>query len=319
MVDELTGYGPLTPYLNDSSISEIMVNGTDQIYVERQGRLAPVPDSFISESQLMRVIKMIISPLGRRIDELHPMVDARLPDGSRINVAIPPIAIDGPYMTIRKFTKKVFTLTDLIKSGAIDRENAHLLSTAVKNRETIIVSGGTGTGKTTMLNVLARFIPAEERIVTIEDAAELRIERPHVVRLEARPPGPDGQGEITIRQLVRNALRMRPDRIIIGEVRGSETVDLVQALNTGHRGSLSTVHAENPVQALYRLETMTMLAGYDIPLSVIRRQICGAVRYVVHLERDSSGQRRVSSITRILGFDRGEYVLEDVYSARVAA
>jgi len=319
LLSELTGYGPLTGYLNDDSVSEIMVNGCNQIFIERQGVISAVPERFMNHNQLYRVIKKILSPLGRRVDELNPMVDARLPDGSRINVAIPPIAVDGPYVTIRKFTKQTFTLQELVEANSMPSSVAELLSQAVRAKETIIISGGTGTGKTTLLNVLATLIPDGERIVTIEDAAELRLECSHVVRLEARPSSPDGRGEITIRQLVRNALRMRPDRIIIGEVRGSETLDLIQALNTGHHGSMSTVHAENPLQALYRIETMALLAGHEIPLSIIRNQISGAVRYVVQLERMATGERVIARVSEICGSTRGEYVLKDHYQLKVAA
>ncbi|NLY54945.1 MAG: CpaF family protein [Firmicutes bacterium] len=319
LLSELTGYGPLTDYLADESISEIMVNGCDKIFIERQGVILAVSERFMNNNQLYRVIKKILSPLGRRVDELNPMVDARLPDGSRINVAIPPIAVDGPYVTIRKFAKQTFTLEQLVEANSMPSSVAELLAQAVKAKDTILISGGTGSGKTTLLNVLARLIPDGERIVTIEDAAELRLECSHVVRLEARPASPDGRGEITIRQLVRNALRMRPDRIIIGEVRGSETLDLIQALNTGHQGSMSTVHAENPLQALYRLETMALLAGHEIPLSIIRNQISGAVRYVVQLERLSTGERVVARVTEICGTTRGEYVLKDHYQLKAAA
>ncbi len=319
IINELTGFGPISQYLEDDTITEIMVNGITNIFIERNGLISAVPDKFISKNQLMRIIKTITSPLGRRIDELNPMVDARLPDGSRVNVVIPPIAIDGPYLTIRKFGRKAFTLEELVSFGTLSQEIAQFLATAVSNKDSIIVSGGTGTGKTTLLNVLASRISDDERIITIEDAAELRITSDHVARLEARPPSPEGKGEVTIRHLVRNALRMRPDRIIIGEVRGSEALDLIQALNTGHRGSLSTVHAENPLQALYRLETMAMLAGYEIPLSVIRNQISGAVKYIVHLDRIRTGQRVVSSIVELVGCSKGEYVLKEHYKAKAVA
>mgnify|MGYP001014782175 CR=1 FL=1 len=319
IINELTGFGPISQYLEDDTITEIMVNGITNIFIERNGLISAVPDKFISKNQLMRIIKTITSPLGRRIDELNPMVDARLPDGSRVNVVIPPIAIDGPYLTIRKFGRKAFTLEELVSFGTLSQEIAQFLATAVSNKDSIIVSGGTGTGKTTLLNVLASRISDDERIITIEDAAELRITSDHVARLEARPPSPEGKGEVTIRHLVRNALRMRPDRIIIGEVRGAEALDLIQALNTGHRGSLSTVHAENPLQALYRLETMAMLAGYEIPLSVIRNQISGAVKYIVHLDRIRTGQRVVSSIVELVGCSKGEYVLKEHYKAKAVA
>lgn len=319
VVNELTGYGPLTKYLEDDTVTEIMVNGPNHLFVERHGVISMVPEKFVSENQLVRIIKMMLSPIGRRIDELSPMVDARLADGSRVNVAIPPIALDGPYLTIRKFNKKAFNLDELVSVGTLSEQAALLLAAAVKEKETIVISGGTGTGKTTLLNVLSSCIPKEERVVTIEDAAELRIPIEHVVRLESRPPSPEGKAEVTIRQLVRNALRMRPDRIIIGEVRGGETLDLIQALNTGHKGSLSTVHAENPQQALYRLETMALLAGYEIPIMVLRNQIAGAVRYVVHLERTRSGERVVTRVTEILGCSKGEYSLKERYNLKAVA
>ncbi|MCS6860367.1 MAG: ATPase, T2SS/T4P/T4SS family, partial [Abditibacteriales bacterium] len=278
LLNEILGLGPIEPLLNDPDVSEIMVNGPHQVYVERHGKLELTEYKFRDNAHVMQIIERIVSPLGRRIDERSPMVDARLPNGSRVNAIIPPLAIDGPILTIRKFSQDPLTMSDLINMGTLSREAAMFLQAAVETRLNIIVSGGTGSGKTTTLNVLSSFIPPDERIVTIEDAAELQLRQEHVVRLEARPPNVEGMGEVTIRDLVRNALRMRPDRIIVGECRGAEALDMLQAMNTGHDGSLTTAHANSPRELLSRLETMVLMAGLDLPVRAIREQIAGAVR-----------------------------------------
>ncbi|MBT9258421.1 MAG: CpaF family protein [Clostridiales bacterium] len=310
---EILGYGPLQPLLEDPTISEIMVNGAKKIYVEKNGRLQRVPVEFENDQQVLHVIERIVAPLGRRIDEASPMVDARLPDGSRVNAIIPPLALDGPALTIRKFAKDPYTIEDLIRFGTLTREMAEVLRAAVGARLNILVSGSTGSGKTTTLNVLSSFIPPEERIVTIEDAAELQLQQEHVVRLETRPANLEGRGEITIRHLVRNALRMRPDRIVVGEVRGAEALDMLQAMNTGHDGSLTTVHANSPRDALSRLETMVLMAGMDLPLRAIREQIASAIDLIVHQQRLRDGSRRIMYITEVQGMEGDVIVLQDVF------
>ncbi|MDI3269325.1 MAG: CpaF family protein [Bacillota bacterium] len=309
---EVLGYGPLQPRLDDPTISEIMVNGAKRIYIEKNGRLqkAPVVED---DQQVLHVIERIVAPLGRRIDESSPMVDARLPDGSRVNAIIPPLALDGPSLTIRKFAKDPYTIEDLIRFGTLTREMAEVLRAAVGARLNVLVSGSTGSGKTTTLNVLSSFIPPEERIVTIEDAAELQLQQEHVVRLETRPANLEGRGEITIRQLVRNALRMRPDRIVVGEVRGAETLDMLQAMNTGHDGSLTTVHANSPRDALSRLETMVLMAGMDLPLRAIREQIAAAIDLIVHQQRLRDGSRRIMYVTEVQGMEGDVIILQDVF------
>ncbi len=296
VLDRILGLGPLEPLLEDTSITEIMVNDPSNIFVERNGRLELVDIYFRDEAQLRHVINRIVAPIGRRIDESSPMVDARLPDGSRVNAIIPPLAIGGPALTIRKFSREPFTLDRLIEFGTINHEIAEFLETCVKERVSLIISGGTGSGKTTTLNALGLCIPDEERIITIEDAAELQLRRLHIVSLESRPPNIEGKGEITIRTLVRNALRMRPDRIIVGEVRGGEAFDMLQAMNTGHRGSLTTLHANSPADALIRLESMVLMAGFEMPISAIRRMIDGAIEIIVQQDRLTDGRRVVTAV-----------------------
>jgi pilus assembly protein CpaF len=305
---EIMGYGPIEPYLADDSVSEIMVNGPNQVYVERAGRLAQVPARFINSDSLLRVIERIVTPLGRRIDEGVPMVDARLPDGSRVNAIIPPLSLVGPVLTIRKFARQRFSMRRLVESGALSPQMAEFLKLCVRLRKNLIVSGGTGSGKTTFLNALSESIPPHERIVTIEDAAELRLAQPHVLSLEARPPNVEGRGEVTIRDLVRNALRMRPDRIIVGECRGGEALDMLQAMNTGHDGSLTTGHANSPRDLLSRLEVMVLMAGMELPVRAIREQIASAVDVVLQLTRFSDGRRRVTAIVEVDGME-GDVIL----------
>ncbi len=308
---EVFGYGPLDPLLADPQISEVMVNGTSSVYVERQGRIEETAVAFRDREHLMRIIERILSPLGRRIDESTPMVDARLPDGSRVNIIIPPLALIGPTMTIRKFEREPLTIDDLIRLGTLTPAAADFLAACIRGRLNLIVSGGTGSGKTTLLNVLSSFIPEEERIVTIENAAELRLNQRHVISLEARPPNIEGRGEVTIRDLVINALRMRPDRIVVGEVRGGEALDMLQTMSTG--SSLTTLHANDPREALLRLETMVMLAGFDLPIRAIREQIALAIDLFVHLRRMPDGRRRIVQISEITGLAEREIVLQDIY------
>ncbi len=308
MTAEIMGYGPIEPYLHDDSISEVMVNGPNQIYVERNGKLAAVPARFISAESLMHVIERIVAPIGRRIDEGVPMVDARLPDGSRVNAIIPPLSLIGPILTIRRFAGQRYSMAGLVETGALTTSMAEFLKVCVQYRKNIIVSGGTGSGKTTFLNALSEFIAPTERIITIEDAAELRLAQPHVLSLEARPANVEGRGEITIRDLVRNSLRMRPDRIIVGECRGGEALDMLQAMNTGHNGSLTTGHANSPRDLLSRLEVMVLMAGMDLPVRAIREQISSAVDIIVQLSRFSDGRRRVTSIVAVEGLE-GDMIL----------
>jgi pilus assembly protein CpaF len=308
MTAEIMGYGPIEPYLADETVSEVMVNGPNQIYVERRGRLTRVAARFINAESLMRVIERIVSPLGRRIDEGVPMVDARLPDGSRVNAIIPPLSLIGPILTIRKFAKQRFSMDRLVEIGSLTSQMATFLNICVQYRKNIIVSGGTGSGKTTFLNALSETIPASDRICTIEDAAELKLVQPHVLSLEARPPNVEGRGEVMIRDLVRNSLRMRPDRIIVGECRGGEALDMLQAMNTGHDGSLTTGHANSPRDLLSRLEVMVLMAGMDLPVRAIREQIASAVDIVVQQTRFSDGRRRVTSIVEVDGME-GDVIL----------
>ena len=295
-----TGLGPLDSLLADPGVDEVMVNGGGRVYVERAGRVEPVDASFEDEAELMHAIERILAPLGRRVDEASPLCDARLADGSRVNVVIPPLSVDGPCLTIRRFRQGGFSLDDLVANGTLPAPLAEFLAGAVESRSTILVSGGTGSGKTTTLNALSGAVPEAQRIVTIEDAAELRLRQPHVVRLEARPPNIEGRGEVTIRQLVRNALRMRPDRIIVGEVRGAEALDMLMALNTGHGGSLTTVHANSPEEALRRLETLALMADIDLPHDAVRQQVADAFDLVVHQQRRAGGERRVVAVAEVV-------------------
>jgi Flp pilus assembly CpaF family ATPase len=313
IIDDVLGHGPMQRYLDDPSVTEIMVNRADQIYVERNGHLFLTDTKFSSEEALRRVIERIVSRIGRRIDESSPLVDARLADGSRVNAIIPPLAVNGASLTIRKFGREALTVQKLINFGSLSPEMAELLQACVHARMNIIVSGGTGTGKTTMLNVLSSFIPSTDRIVTIEDAVELQLQQDHVVRLESRPANIEGKGEVSIRDLVRNSLRMRPDRIVVGEVRGGESLDMLQAMNTGHDGSISTVHANSPRDAIARLETLVLMAGMDLPLRAIREQIASAVNLIVHISRLRDGSRRVTHITEVQGMEGDVVTLQDAF------
>lgn len=310
---EILGFGPLQPLLEDDTITEIMVNGAKNIYVERRGKLQKVPLSFENNEHVMRIIERIVSPLGRRIDESSPYVDARLPDGSRVNAIIPPVSLVGPVLTIRKFSHNPFTLDQLVQFGSITPEAIMLLDAAVKAKINIVISGGTGSGKTTLLNVLSGFIPPDERIVTIENAAELQLRQEHVITLESRPANIEGKGEITIRDLVVNALRMRPDRIIVGEIRDEAALDMLQAMNTGHDGSMTTLHSNSPRDTLSRLETMTLMAGFDMPVRAIREQISSAIELVVHQERMRDGTRKVVNITEVSGMEGDIITMTDIY------
>jgi pilus assembly protein CpaF len=313
IVDEALGLGPLEEFIADKSITEIMVNGARQIYIERDGKLYLTGKTFSSDQAVMSVIERIIAPLGRRIDESSPLVDARLKDGSRVNAIIPPLAIKGPTITIRKFRKDKLTMDDLIASGTISPEMVEFLKVCVKFRRNILISGGTGSGKTTTLNALSEFIPNEERIITVEDAAELQLKQEHWVQLESRPPNIEGKGQITIRDLVRNCLRMRPDRIIVGECRGGEALDMLQAMNTGHDGSLTTIHANSPRDALSRLETMVLMSGLDLPVRAIRDQVASAINIIIHQSRFSDGSRKVTHISEITGMEGDIITMQDIF------
>jgi pilus assembly protein CpaF len=314
LINDVTGYGPINPLLQDEDVSEVMVNGPYMVYVEKRGRVQLTDVKFRDNEQVMRVIEKIVSPLGRRIDESSPMVDARLPDGSRVNAIIPPLALNGPTITIRKFSKDPLTIEDLIRFGTVTREMATFLDACVKARLNVFISGGTGSGKTTTLNVLSAFIPEDERIVTIEDAAELQLSQEHVVSLESRPPNIEGKGAITIRDLVRNSLRMRPERIVIGEVRGGEALDMLQAMNTGHDGSLATGHANSPRDMIARLETMVLMAGMELPIKAIRQQIAGAIDLIVQQARLKDGSRKIINITEVQDLEGDVVVLQDIFS-----
>jgi pilus assembly protein CpaF len=316
ITDDILGYGPLEPFLRDDSITEVMCNGHDRIYVERNGKIERTQAAFADNSHLLRIIDKIVSQVGRRVDEASPMVDARLPDGSRVNAIIPPLALKGPTLTIRKFSRDPYTMNDLISFGTLSPRAAQFLAACVKGKLNILVSGGTGTGKTTTLNAMSAFIPGDERIVTIEDAAELQLQQEHVITLESRPPNIEGQGEIRIRELVRNALRMRPDRIIVGEVRGPETLDMLQAMNTGHEGSLTTIHANSPRDALSRLETLVMTAGVELPLRAIREQISSAFDLLVQISRLVDGSRRITHVTEVLRMESDVITLQDIFVAK---
>ena len=311
--NDVLGYGPIQQFLDDPTVTEVMINAEESIYIERNGKLERTTARFHSDEHLRRVIERIVSQVGRRIDESSPMVDARLADGSRVNAIIPPLAVGGPALTIRKFSKDPFQVDDLIRFNTMSAEMAELLSACVRGKLNILVSGGTGTGKTTLLNVLSSFIPDDERIVTIEDAVELQLRQDHVVRLESRPPNIEGKGQIAIRDLVRNSLRMRPDRIVVGEVRGGEALDMLQAMNTGHDGSLSTVHSNSPRDALSRLETMVLMAGMDLPSRAIREQVASAVDIIVHLTRLRDGTRRVTHVTEVQGMEGQTITLQDIF------
>lgn len=313
LVYDVVGYGPIEEFLKDDEVTEIMVNNPGSIFIEKFGKLYPANKSFLDEAHLMRIIDKIVSRVGRRIDEASPYVDARLPDGSRVNVIIKPLAINGPMLTIRKFARDPFTIEDLIEMGTCTRKSADFLEACVRGRLNVIASGGTGTGKTTTLNVLSSFIPNDERIITIEDAAELQLNQSHVLRLESRPPNIEGKGEIAIRDLVRNSLRMRPDRIVVGEVRGGEALDMLQAMNTGHDGSLSTVHANSTRDVISRIETMVLMAGIDLPIRAIREQISSAVNLIVHMNRLKDGTRRFVKITEVQGMEGDIITLQDLF------
>jgi len=313
ITDGVLGLGPLEPLIKDDTVTEIMVNGPDSIYVERDGRLFKTEEHFFDEQQLRRTIEKIVAKVGRRIDEASPYVDARLADGSRVNAIIPPLALDGAALTIRKFSAEAYRVEELIAFGTWNRAAAEFMDACVSGRMNVIVSGGTGAGKTTTLNVLSSFIPSNERIITIEDAAELRLQQPHIVRLESRPPNIEGSGEVTIRDLVRNALRMRPNRIVIGEVRGGEALDMLQAMNTGHDGSISTVHANTPRDVLGRLETMVLMAGTELTVKAVREQISSAVDIIVHQARLKDGTRRVTHISEVLNMEGDVITLQDIF------
>ncbi len=313
ILDEMTGLGPIEPLLKDPTVNDILINGHECVYVERLGVLEPTLVRFKDETHLLRIINKIVSAVGRRVDESQPLCDARLLDGSRINIAVRPIAVDGPLVSIRKFSKKPFNLKKLVEMNAIRPQMAELLAAAVKARVTLIISGGTGSGKTTMLNALSAFISEKERLVTIEDAAELQLQQPHVGRMETRPPNIEGKGEIRQRELVKNALRMRPDRVILGECRGEEAFDMLQAMNTGHEGSMATVHANSPRDAISRLEQMIGMAGLPMTVSSIRGQVAAAIRVIVQLQRLSDGKRRVTSIAEITGLESDIIQMQEIY------
>ncbi|MDE0805157.1 MAG: CpaF family protein [Acidimicrobiales bacterium] len=311
--DDILGYGPIDRLLKDESITEVMVNGPEQVFVEQDGRITKSDATFVDDTHLRRIIDKIVGQIGRRIDEATPMVDARLPDGSRVNAVIPPLSIGGPFLTIRKFSTDPFQVDDLIRFGTLNAASARFLQACIVGRLNCIVSGGTGTGKTTTLNVLSSFIPTDERIVTIEDAKELQLHQEHVLAMETRPPNIEGKGHISIRDLVRNSLRMRPDRVVVGECRGGEALDMLQAMNTGHDGSLTTVHSNSPRDTLSRIETMTLMAGYDLPVRAIREQMASAIDVIVHLMRLRDGTRRVTHVTEVQGMEGDVITLQDIF------
>jgi pilus assembly protein CpaF len=311
--DDILGYGPIDNLIKDDDVTEVMVNGPDCVYVERSGRLEKDAATFVDETHLRRIIDKIVGEIGRRIDESQPLCDARLPDGSRVNAVISPVAIDGPYLTIRKFATDPLQVDDLIRFGTLNAHSARFLQACIVGKLNCIVSGGTGTGKTTTLNVLSSFIPTDERIVTVEDAKELQLHQDHVLAMEARPPNIEGRGEITIRDLVKNSLRMRPDRIVVGECRSGESLDMLQAMNTGHDGSLTTVHSNSPRDTLSRIETMVLMAGFDLPIRAIREQMASAIDLVVHLSRLRDGTRRITHITEVQGMEGDVITLQDIF------
>ncbi len=313
LINDVIGYGPIEEFLKDREVTEIMINNPSKIYIEKFGKLYPTKKTFLDEAHLLRIIDKIVSRIGRRVDEASPYVDARLPDGSRVNVIIHPLALNGPILTIRKFSADPFTMEDLVEMGTCTQKAASFLEACIRGKLNVISSGGTGTGKTTTLNVLSSFIPDDERIITIEDAAELQLNQSHVLRLEARPANIEGKGQVSIRDLVRNALRMRPDRIIVGEVRGGEALDMLQAMNTGHDGSLSTVHANSTRDVLSRLETMVLMAGLDLPVRAIREQISSAINLIVHMNRMKDGTRRFIKITEVQGMEGEIITLQDLF------
>jgi pilus assembly protein CpaF len=312
--DEVMGHGPLEPLLADPTVSDILVNGSQQVYIERRGKLELTEVRFNDDAHLMNIIDRIVSAVGRRVDESSPMVDARLKDGSRVNVIIPPLALDGPMMSIRRFAVELFRVEDLLKLGTINEEMAQVLRAIVHGRLNVVISGGTGAGKTTLLNILSGFVPVTERVVTIEDSAELQLQQPHVVRLETRPPNIESKGQVTQRDLVRNALRMRPERIIVGEVRGAEALDMLQAMNTGHDGSLTTVHANSPRDALSRIETMVSMTGISFPIKALRAQMASAINVVIQVTRDEDGRRRVVSLQEINGMEGDVVTMSEIFT-----
>ena len=319
VVADILGLGPLETLLRDDTITEILVNGPKQVFIERNGRLLDTDITFRDTAEVMRIIDRIVSPLGRRVDESSPMVDARLPDGSRVNIIIPPLSLVGPCISIRKFAKQAYTGEDLVRMGALTQDMLDVLMACVHARLNIVISGGTSSGKTTFLNVLSSYLPSSERIVTIEDAAELQLHQKHVVRLEARPPNVEGKGAVPLRQLVINSLRMRPDRIVVGEVRGGEALDMLQAMNTGHDGSLTTAHSNSPRDTLHRVETMVLMAGMDLPLRAVREQIASAFDVIVHLARLVDGTRRVTSVSEVQGMEGDIIVMQEIFEFKQAS
>jgi pilus assembly protein CpaF len=317
ITDDIVGYGPLERLLADDSVTEIMVNGPTDIWIERQGRLYETTVRFTDDSHLRRIINKIVAQIGRRVDEASPMADARLPDGSRVNAIIPPLSLSGPLLTIRKFSRRRLTMEDLVNLGTLSADAVEFLKLCIRAELNILISGGTGTGKTTLLNALSAGIPQDDRIITIEDAAELQLQQRHVIRLESRPRNIEGEGEVSIRQLLRNSLRMRPDRIIVGEIRGAETVDMLQAMNTGHDGSLCTVHSNSPRDALHRIETMVLMAGIELPVRAIRQQSSSALDLIVHIDRLDDGSRRVTSITEVQRMESDVITLQDLFEFKV--
>ena len=314
VIADILGYGPLEPLLQDNTITEVMANGFDEIYIERNGIIEKTNVKFENNSHLMRIIDRIVSPIGRRVDEASPMVDARLPNGYRVNATIPPLALDGPLLTIRKFSKTPYTAQDLIANGTLSPQLVAFMRACVEARINLIISGGTGSGKTTLLNVASAFIPPKERIITIEDTAELQLKQEHVLRLEKRPPNVEGKGEVTIRSLVINALRMRPDRIIVGEARGGEALDMLQAMNTGHDGSMTTIHSNSPRDTLRRIETMVLMAGLELPLRAIREQVASAIDLVIHMERLRDGTRKAVQVAEVQGMEGDSIVMQDIFT-----